>query len=411
MPRPGQTKPDTDARLSDRIAIGLLTRTFPPELVDQVITQTRRTGERNRLLPPRVVVYFVLAMCLFTGQGYEEVARLLTEGLAWAARWSRPWQVPTTAAISRARVKLGVEPMRALFEQVATPLARPATAGAWYRCWHVLAIDGTTFDVPDSDENVERFGRPGSGRAAERGDRAAFPQVRVVAIAECGTHAITAAAVGACTVAEATLAPQVFAGLGQEDLLIADRGFAGLPLWRAASAGGADLLWRVRANIVLPVRKELPDGSYLSEIVATSDYYRRADPQVVRVIEYTLDDPGRNDPGRETPEAPYRLITTILDHRRAPAAELAGLYCQRWEIETALDELKTHQRGPGQVLRSRSPDGVEQEIWGHLLVHYAIRSLMHTAATPEYLDTDRLSFTRTLRLVRRQVSAQAGFSP
>lgn len=406
MPRPGQTKPDTDARLSDRIAIGLLTRTFPPELVDQVIAQTGKTGERNRLLPPRVVVYFVLAMCLFAGQGYEEVARLLTEGLAWAARWSRPWQVPTTAAISRARVKLGVEPMKSLFEQVAKPLARPVTAGAWYRRWHVLAIDGTTFDVPDSDENVERFGRPGSSRSSERGDRAAFPQVRVVAIAECGTHAITAAAVGACTVAEATLAPEVFAGLGREDLLIADRGFAGLGLWRAASAGGADLLWRVRANIILPVREELPDGSYLSEIVATSDYYRRADPQVVRVIEYTLD-----DPGRETSDAPYRLITTILDHRTAPATELAGLYCQRWEIETVLDELKTHQRGPGEVLRSRSPDGVEQEIWGHLLVHYAIRSLMHSAAAPGYVDTDRLSFTRTLRLVRRQVSAQAGFSP
>src|ERR1700761_6568710 len=161
MPRPGQTKPDTDARLSDRIAIGLLTRTFPPELVDQVITRTGKTGERNRLLPPRVVLYFVLAMCLFTGQGYEEVARLLTEGLGWAARWSRPWQVPTTAAISRARVKLGVAPLKALFEQVAKPLARPATAGSWYRSWHVLAIDGTTFDVPDTQENTERLGRPG----------------------------------------------------------------------------------------------------------------------------------------------------------------------------------------------------------------------------------------------------------
>jgi hypothetical protein len=406
MPRPGQVKPETDARLSDRIAIGLLTRTFPPELVDQVIVQTGKTGERNRLLPPRVVVYFVLAMCLFTGQGYEEVARLLTEGLAWAARWSRPWQVPTTAAISRARAKLGAEPVKALFEQVAKPLARPATAGAWYGRWHLLAIDGTTFDVPDSVENVARFGRPGSSRAAGRGDRAAFPQARVVAIAECGTHAIIAAAVGPCTVAEATLAPQVFPGLGRGDLLIADRGFAGLPLWRAASAGGADLLWRVRTNIVLPVREELPDGSYLSEIVAAGDYYRRADPGVVRVIEYTLD-----DPGRRAQNAPYRLITTILDHRKAPAAELAALYCQRWEIETALDELKTHQRGPAEVLRSRSPDGVEQEIWGHLLVHYAIRTLMHTAAAPGYLDTDRLSFTRTLRLARRQVSAQAGFSP
>jgi hypothetical protein len=147
----------------------------------------------------------------------------------------------------------------------------PATPGAWYRRWHVLAIDGTTFDVPDTEENIERFGRPGSARAAERGDRAAFPQVRVVAVAECGTHAITTATLGPCTVAEATLAPGLFAGLGAGDLLIADRGFAGLPLWRAACSGGADLLWRVRANIVLPVVQELPDGSYLSQIVATTD--------------------------------------------------------------------------------------------------------------------------------------------
>src|SRR5438067_962477 len=240
MPRLGQVKPATDARLSDRIAIGLLTRTFPPELVDRVIAETGRGGQRNRLLPPRVVVYFVLAMCLFAGQGYEEVARLLTEGLAWAGRWSRPWQVPTTAAISRARVKLGAAPLKALFEHVAQPLARPATRGAWYRRWRVLAIDGTTFDVPDTEENIHAFGRPGSSRAQARGDRSAFPQVRVVAVAECGTHAITAATVGPCTLAEATLARELFPRVGQGDLLIADRGFAGLPLWRAATAGGAD---------------------------------------------------------------------------------------------------------------------------------------------------------------------------
>ncbi|WNV90351.1 IS4 family transposase [Umezawaea sp. Da 62-37] len=406
MPRPGQVKADTDTRLSDRIAIGLLTSAFPPELVDRVITETGRVGQRDRLLPPRVVVYFVLAMCLFSGQGYEEVARLLTEGLSWAARWSKPWRVPTTAAISRARVKLGPAPLKALFEQVAKPLASPATRGSWYRTWRVLAIDGTTFDVPDTPENTQRFGRPGSGRAAAQGDRAAFPQVRVVAVAECGTHAIVAATLGSITKAEATLSRELLPGLAKGELLIADRGFAGLPLWRAASAGGADLLWRVRSNIVLPVREELPDGSYLSEIVATEDHYRREDPVMVRVVEYTLDDPARPEH-----DAPYRLITTILDHRNAPARELAALYCQRWEIETALDELKTHQRGPGQVLRSRSADGVEQEVWAHLLVHYAIRSLMHTAAGEAGLDPDRLSFTRTLRLARRQTTAQAGFSP
>ncbi|WP_020124821.1 IS4 family transposase [Streptomyces canus] len=402
MPRPGQVKPESDERLSDRIAIGLLTRTFPPALVDRVVAESGKTGQRQRLLPPRVVVYFVLAMCLFSGQGYEEVARLLTEGLAWARRWSGSWQVPTTAAISRARVRLGPQPLKALFEQVAGPVATQATPGAWYRSWRLMAVDGTTFDVPDSDENGARFGRA----KTHRGERSAFPQVRVVALAECGTHAITHATLGPFTTAESVLAQELFPALGSGDLLMADRGFAGLAQWRAASAGGADLLWRIKSTAVLPVRRELPDGSYLSDIVAAKDHRKRTDPSVVRVIEYTLD-----DPGRPVQSAPYRLITTILDHKAAPATELAALYNQRWEIETALDELKTHQRGPAEVLRSRSPDGVEQEVWAHLLVHHAIRQLMHIAAEGVDMDPDRLSFTRTLRLARRQVIAQAAFSP
>jgi hypothetical protein len=401
MPRPGQVKPETDERLSDRIAIGVLTRTFPPELVDRIVEESGKSGQRNRLLPPRVVVYFVLAMCLFSGQGYEEVARLLTQGLAWARRWSGSWQVPTTAAISRARVKLGPEPLKALFEQTAGPLATESTAGAWYGRWRLMAVDGTTFDVPDSEENDARFGRP----KTHRGERTAFPQVRVVALAECGTHAITHATLGPFTTAESVLARELYEALGPDDLLMADRGFAGLEQWRAASAGGADLLWRIRTTAVLPVRRELPDGSYLSDIVAAKDHRRRTDPTEVRVIEYTLD-----DPGRPQHSAPYRLITTILDHEAAPATELAALYNERWEIETALDELKTHQRGPAQVLRSRSPDGIEQEVWGHLLVHHAIRQLMHDSADQAGVDTDRLSFTRTLRLTRRHVTAQAAFS-
>lgn len=402
MPRPGQVKLETDERLSDRIAIGLLTRSFPPELVDRVVAECGRSGQRNRLLPPRVVVYFVLAMCLFSGQGYEEVARLLTHGLDWAKRWSGSWRVPTTAAISRARAKLGPEPLKALFAQVARPLATQSTLGAFYGRWRVMAVDGTVFDVPDSEENAAHFGRPKTHRT----QRCAFPQVRVVALAECGTHAITAAALGPRTVSEPVLARELFGALSEGDLLLADRGFTGLELWRAAAAGGADLLWRVRAHQVLPVREELSDGSYLSEIVAAKDHRRRIDPEVVRVVEYTLDDPGLPEQ-----EAPYRLITTVLDHETAPAAELAALYHQRWEFETALDELKTHQRGPAQVLRSRSPGGVEQEVWGHLLVHHAIRALMHDAADSAGLDPDRLSFTRSIRLARRQVTAQAAFSP
>ena len=385
-------------RLSDRIAIGLLTSTFPPELVDRVVAETGRTQRRSRLLPARVVVYYVLAMCLFFGQGYEEVARLLTEGLGWVRGWRGSWQVPTTAAITRARVKLGPEPVKALFAAVCRPMAAPTTAGAFYRGWRLVAVDGTTFDLPDTQSNVDFFGRPGSTRGSGKG---AYPQARVTAIAECGTHAVFAATTGPLSIHETVMARRLFSSLGTGMLLLADRGFLGFDLWREAAATGADLLWRVKSVAVLPVVEELPDGSYLSRIFAARDKNRHADPITVRVVEYTI-------PGQSTV---YRLITTILDPTHAPALELAALYAQRWEIETSLDELKTHQGQPGMVLRSQTPNGVEQEIYGFLLVHYAVRTLMHQAAESTGVDPDRVSFTRTLRLVRRQVTAQAAFSP
>ncbi len=398
MPRAGQLKPPAGERLPDRIAIGLLTVTFPPELVDRVVAETGRVQQRSRLLPARVVVYYVLAMCLFFGQGYEEVARLLTEGLAYARRWRGSWQVPTTAAITRARAKLGPEPLRALFAAVCQPLAVRETAGAFYRSWRLVAVDGTTFDVPDTEANAGFFGRPGSSRGTGGG---AFPQVRVAALGECGTHAIFAAALGPLAVHETELARRLFTHLRAGMLMIADRGFAGFDLWRDAAAGGADLLWRVKNIAVLPVVEQLADGSYLSRIYAARDKRRHADPVTVRVIEYTL-------AGSATV---YRLITTITDPAAAPAPDLAALYAQRWEIETSFDELKTHQGTPRMVLRSQTPGGVEQEVYGFLLVHYAIRTLLHQAAADAGLDPDRLSFTRTLRLVRRQIPAQAGLSP
>jgi hypothetical protein len=404
MPRAGQVKPRVQERLSDRIAIGVLTRTFPPALVDRVIAETGRRERRHRLLPARVVVYLVLALALFSGQAYEEVARLLTEGLAWARGWRGAWQVPTTKAITRARERLGAEPVRRLFAEVAGPLAAEGTQGAWYRGLRVLAIDGTTLDVPDTAANAAAFGRP----ATHRGERSAFPQVRLLGLAECGTHAILAAVLGPYGSGEATLAPSLFGRLGAGVLLLADRGFVGFDLWRAAAATGAQLLWRAKTNQVLPVDRQLGDGSYLSRIHVARDQHAKRDPIVVRVVEYTLG----KDPGRQQQPGPYRLLTTILDPDQAPAAELAALYHQRWEFETALDELKTHQRGPGVVLRSRSPELVEQEVWGMLLVHHAIRALMHQAATDGEVDPDRLSFTRSLRVVRRHTtSGRAALSP
>jgi len=391
----GRVESSAGGSLSDRIAIGVLTQVFPPGLVDEVVAETGRAEQRSRLLPARVVVYFVLAMCLFFGQGYEEVARLLGEGLG---NGRRAWRVPTTAAIGRARRRLGPEPLKVLFARVCRAVAVPATAGAWYRRWHLVALDGTTLDVADTEANDVFFGRPGSGRG-----RGAFPQVRLVGLAECGTHTVFGAELGPLSASEQALSRQLFTHLREGMLLLADRGFYGFELWQAARESGADLLWRVKKNAALPVVRILDDGSYLSTVHAEQDRRTRRNPVTVRVLEYTL--------ARTGDTTVYRLITTVLDPKEAPAAELAALYAQRWEIETTLDEIKTHQRGPGLVLRSKYPWGVEQEVYGLLLVHYAIRQLMHQAAVREGVDPDRLSFTRSLRVVRRQVPAQAGLSP
>ena len=404
MPRAGQVRPPTDERLSDRVAIGLLTRAFPPGVVDAAVVAADRAEVRNRLLPARVMVYYVLAMCLFSGQGYEEVMRLLVGGLRWLGRWRRAWAVPSTAAIAKARARLGAEPLRALFAAVVRPLATDATWGAWYRGMRLVAIDGATLDVPDTVDNEARFGRAGSGRGEGRGG---FPQVRLVGLGECGTHAIFAAAMDSYSTAEKTLAGRLLPALRPGMLLLADRNFLGIDLWRQAAATGAHLLWRAGAQFSLPVIEVLSDGSYLSRLVASTAAARRGGtaPVMVRVIEYTLED-GRAPAGEQ-----YRLVTTLLDPDQAPAAELAGLYPQRWEFETTLDELKTHQRGAKVVLRSKSADMVEQEVWGFLLVHWAIRELMHTAALDGDVDPDRVSFIRTLRLARRTVTEQAAFSP
>ena len=403
-------QPPSPPPITDRIALGALTHTFPPSLVDRVVEETGRGEQRRRLLPARVVVYFVLALALYSHAAYEEVMRCLVEGLGWAQQARRGrrtwpyWHVPGASALAEARERLGAEPLEVLFAQTARPLATHKTRGAWYRHWRLLVVDGTCLDVPDSPGN-QAFGRASSGRGEGVG---AFPQVRVVGLVEAGTHAIVDAAQGPYATGEQTLARQLAregGRLGPGVLLLADRLFTGAQLWQAMAATGADLAWRVRCGSTtapkLPVEQVLADGSWLSHLRAA-----HGQRITVRVIEYAL-----SDPGRRTSVDRYRLVTTICDPTAAPAAELAALYTQRWEIETALAELKTTQRGPKQVLRSKSPDLVAQEVWAHLLVHSALRAVMHTAALAEDLDPDRLSFIRTLRVIRRQVIAQPAFSP
>jgi Insertion element 4 transposase N-terminal/Transposase DDE domain len=401
VPRPGWVKPTDDQRLSDHVALGVLTRTFPPELVDEILAELGRGEQRHRLLPARLVTYYVLAMALFSSAGYEEVMRNLVEGLSWSSGWRQQWTVPSQPAISQARARLGVEPLAELFARGCVPLATPSTPGGFWRQWRLVSIDGTTLDVADTPENMAAFGRPGSGRGEGVG---AFPQLRLVGLAECGTHATFAATMGPYTTGETTLARELTGAMAEGMLVIADRGFYSFGLWNQAREGGADLLWRTKSNHRLAVEERLADGSFLSRVFEISNFKRRGAGVPVRVVEYRLDDPGRP----QADDTRYRLLTTILDPERAPAAELATCYAQRWEFESVLDELKVHQRGPRVVLRSRTPDGVRQEAWGHLCVHYAIRALIGSAAGDRGVDPDRISFTRTLHAARRSVRAGLG---
>jgi hypothetical protein len=313
--------------------------------------------------------------------------------------------VPTKAALFKARARLGPEPLEALYRQCAAPLATKKTEGAWYRQWRLMSIDGTCLDVADTAANETAFGRPSSKRPDGVGG---FPQIRVLGLAECGTHAIVDAAIGKYNEAEQRLMPRLFASLSPGMLVLADRGFFSHTLWTEAQATGADLLWRTKRNHVLPVEQRLSDGSFLSRIYPTvKDRRHRSAGVVVRVVEYVVGEPS----GSSDEEKTYRLLSTILDPRTAPAAELAAAYPERWEFETALDELKTHQRSPRVVLRSKMPDGVIQEAYGYLCVHYAIRWLMHTVALNARGDPDRISFTRTLRVARRTTASHPGFSP
>lgn len=400
MPRAGWVKPPSDRRLSDLVSVGVLTKVFPSDVVDEVIAEAGRTEQRNRLLPARVVTYFAVGMALYSEGSYEDVFAQLTDGLSWSSRWAETYAAPSKSAIFQARARLGAEPVEALFRRVARPLATDATPGSWLAGRRLVAIDGTCLDVADTVENVAWFGRPG----VSKGEQAAFPQARLVALAECGTHAMFDAAVGRSTTSETDLARELIARVGPGMLLIADRGFYGFSLWQQAAGTGADLLWRMRSNQRLDPIAELPDGSYLSKVFEVHNFKRRGEGIVVRVVDYTIDDGRDNDNS-------YRLITTILEPDTVSAEQLAGAYAQRWEIESALDELKTHQRGPRTVLRSKSPALVLQEIWGHLCCHYAIRTLMADTAEHAGHDPDRVSFVAALRVARRSIAHQGDFPP
>ena len=396
------------------MALGVLSSVIHRDIVDDAIRDSGKREARSRLLPAHVVVYYVLALNLFFGEAYEEVMRQLVNGLRFLGNWRDYWTVPSTSAISQARTRLGEAPLKLLFERIAVPMARPGTRGAWFHGLRLMALDGLVLDVPATPANDEAFGRSGNDTATSQ-----FPQVRLVALGECGTHAVVDAAMGGIGTGEQPLAEELIARFTPGTLVLADRNFYSYQAWQQACATGAALLWRVSASLTLPILEALPDGSYRSVVINPKIRGRRREALLaaaaagaeldpaqaipVRVVEYTIENRGSGEL--------FCLITTLPGHEFAPAVELAQAYSQRWEIELCFDEIEIHQTGQHRVLRSKTPDLVKQEIWSLLLTHYAIRHVMKDAADTAGTDPDDLSFIRSYRAIRRQVSNQAGFSP
>lgn len=389
------------SRITDYMSLGVITKTFPLERVRAVLAATGKGSLRQRDLPAHVVVYYVIALALYMHSSYREVLRCLLEGLQWLTNPALTLlQVAGSSGISQARTRVGWEPLRQLHDEVVKPIAVAATRGAWYRQWRVVSVDGSTMDVADQVANFKAFGRPGSSRSSS-----AYPQFRFVSLVESGTHVLFGTRMSPYATGENTLAKEVLGALDSGMLCLADRGFFGYEMWRQALATKATLLWRIKKNTVLACDERLADGSYLSRIYPSEkDRRHQANAVRVRVIEYRLE-------GVADAEPIYRLITSMLDPQQGPAQELAALYYERWEIETALDELKTHLRGARIVLRSKTPDLVRQEFYGLLMAHFAVRALMHEAALTANEDPDRLSFIHAVRVVRRKLAAFNAIPP
>lgn len=385
------------AGILDRLAG--LSKVIPPELMEQALLETGKDKQRACRLSNRVMLWVVLAMGVLTHLPIRQVFK--------HARRMRPGEkTPSRSNLCEARQRLGTEPLRRVFDLVVRPLATPQTPGAFYQGLRLMGIDGTVQDAPDTPANAERFHRSSGGR----GD-GAFPQVRKVSLVELGTHVEVALAVGGWQDSEQKLVEQLWDQIPSDALLLEDRGFFSYDHWKTLDSRGIQLLVRMKNNLILRPIQRLADGSYLAKIYPSS-YHRDKDREgiVVRVIEYTLDDPRRTGHGER-----HRLATNLLDPEEYPALELVCLYHERWEEELVFDEQKTHldPRRPGKAahFRSQTPAGVEQELYALSLGHFVVRALMLEAAQEENLDVDRLSFTGCLRILQARLPECASSTP
>jgi hypothetical protein len=366
-------------------------------LVDRVIDQYWRREQRTRALPTRLVFYFVLVLCLFPHESYRSAMKIL---MGTFGRGVHGYRVPTAASIGNARRRLGSEPMETVVRAVIRPVAGEETRGAWYKDWRLVAFDGTTFTVPDTEDNDREFGRPGSSRGE---GKSAYPQVQAACLVELGTHAVFDARLDRYCASEVVQIDDMLGSLRSGMLVLADRNIYSFHRWMKAAATGADLLWRVTSDLILLPVEHLTDGSYIAEVIPPRKSGLTSFR--VRVIEYKL------PYVKEGKDELFRLATTIMDPLRAPAKDLAILYHERWDIEGFFKQIKSVQLNDARILRSKSPDGVRQEFWAHLATHYAMMSIIVDAAHLAKLDPDRISHKETVRIVRSRIWRPESFPP
>lgn len=384
----------------EHLSVGVLALCFPIQAVRSCLAECGKASKRVRDLPAELVVYYVIGLSLFPGVAYQGVLRWLLGGLQWLG--NRRFRVAGAEALSKARQRLGERPLRLLHETLALPMRDRSLAGSYFKDLLLVAVDGSTLALQDTAENAAGFGRSSN----QNGD-GAWPLARFVALAECGTHLIIGAKIGAYRDSEIILAKDLAGGLGRGMLCMADRLFPGYGLWREYAATGAHLLWRAKHSLRLHKTRDLADGSWLAEWLPDDQRRKGREPLTVRVVEYRVTDAGVPDAEKE----PHRLITTILDPALAGAAELAALYPQRWEIEITIKESKTILRKGRITLRSKKPELVRQEFWGMILAHYLVRKMMAQAALDKRIDPDRLSYEGGIQIIRVAQTGPALSSP
>lgn len=394
---------NSDIRLSDYLSVGLLARLIPHTVIEESLAKYNRQSQRNRDFPADAVAYYVVAMSMYRDVNTQEVMRVISEGLSYLGNTSVRREVGKSA-ISASRTRLGADVMKCIADKTCQPLASTTQSIGFYKGLRLVSVDGTTLEVADQENNRTSFGVPGTGQG-----QTGYPQIRCVSLLENATGVLFATTLGGYHDDEKVLAAQTLKQLKPEMLCLADRGFLGYPLWQVASETGAQLLWRTTKNRQLPLLSSLPDGSYLSEIYPSRETLKKMDnqqvkPLQVRVIEYRL-------PNVKDSEPIYRLITTLIDHERYPAIELADLYHERWRVETAFSELKTTLKGADVVLRSKTPELVVQEFWGLILAHYVVRKMMFEAGLSERIPATKLSFKNSLSIIRRKLPASGAIPP